>query len=141
MYRRTQVGWASLVILAVVLPVVLIAEQRAPAPVAAIAPAILVACGVFLATLTVQVDENGVSWWFTGGLWRRRLRWNEIRDAHARRIVPLGFGIRTDFAGTTAYLVSGRGAVAIDAVDGRRIIVGSDDPAGLERAIRVHLTR
>jgi hypothetical protein len=90
-------------------------------------------------TLTIAVDDEGVAWWLTGGIARRRVRFDEIRSMRTRRIFPLGFGIRTNLAGGWSWIVTGTRAIEIETEDRRTFIVGCDDPDAVVAAIRRHV--
>lgn len=142
MLRRTQIGWTSLLILAAVLVGVGYANARSPSPpwVFALIAWILLVSALLLSSLTVQVDRDGVAWWFTLRLLARRLPYAEIASVDERSFLPLGYGIRTNFRGTTGYLVSGTRAVEIVKKDGGRVLLSANDPPALVAAIRSHLS-
>jgi hypothetical protein len=142
MVRRTQIGWTSLLILAAVLVIVGYAEAHAGAPswVFGTIVWILLVCGLLCSSLTVQIDRDGVAWWFTLRLLARRLAYAEIASVQARSFLPLGYGLRTNLQGTTGYLVSGTRALEIVKKDGGRVLLSADDPEALVAAIRPHLS-
>lgn len=137
-YRRTQIGWATLVAFAVAEAIVVAATRRLPGALAG-ATVLLAGCAVVFSTLTVEVDGDGIGWWFTGGVARRRVRFDEVRAIRARRIIPFGLGLHTNLAGTWLYNVSGTRLVEIETERGLRYQVGCDDPEAIIAAVRKHV--
>jgi hypothetical protein len=141
-YRHTQVGYATLVVLAVVATVVAFALIVGPSgarttrmAVGASTGVVLILCAVTFASLTVQVDDRALTWAFGPGVFRQQVRLAEIAEAHVVRGQFLyGFGLRR-FAGGWLYNVSGGSAVEIRTTTGRRVRIGTDDPEGLVAAI------
>jgi hypothetical protein len=75
------------------------------------------------------------------GLWRkRRISLNQVRTAKAVEYDPIrdfgGYGIRSGLRGQ-AYIASGSGGVELELRDGRKILIGSQDPARLAKQIAV----
>lgn len=94
---------------------------------------------VLLGSLTVRVTDTEVVLWFGPGVVRRRF---PVADIHAVQRVrnpwTYGWGIRL-VPGGTLYNVSGLDAVEFRLPDGKRIRIGTDRPADLERAIKAAL--
>lgn len=136
-YRHTQVGivivlTTALAALAVILA---ITAGSLPTPFVALA-AVLLACLVLFASLTVVVDDATVSIRFGPGLIRRSFALAEIRAVTAvRNRWYYGWGIRMLSRGWL-YNVSGLDAVEIELADGRAHRIGTDDAAALAAAIR-----
>ncbi len=96
--------------------------------------AILVA--FLFGSLTVEVDRSEVRLRFGVGLIRRTWKVKDIASAEAvRNPWYTGWGIRY-LPGRTVYNVSGFDAVEITLKNGKRYRIGTNDPEGLERAIR-----
>lgn len=88
-------------------------------------------------TLITTVDRDGLTirfWPFPG----RRIPWKEVVAARAITYRPLrefgGWGLRFG-TGRRAYTVSGNRGVELTLTDGRRIVIDSRDPAGLQAAL------
>jgi hypothetical protein len=136
-YRHTQPG--TLLLLCAVLAglvgaaVAFRAGQWPPA----IAVIVLVVVIAFLfSSLTVEVSEGELRWYFGPGLWSYRLPLAEIRDVGiVRNRWWNGWGIRMA-PGFRLYNVSGLDAVElrVGPNDIRRI--GTDDPQGLAQALK-----
>lgn len=91
---------------------------------------------VLFGSLTVQVDRTHLRIRFGAGLIRRSWALKDIVSAEAvRNPWYTGWGIRM-LPGRTVYNVSGFDAVEIALVNGKRYRVGTNDPQGLERALR-----
>ncbi len=90
--------------------------------------------------LTVKVDGEEVSVRFGVGLIRKRFPLSEIESHSAvRNPWYYGWGLRRTPIGWL-YNVSGLEAVEITLKDGRKVRIGTDDPAGLEAAIGAALS-
>ena len=73
------------------------------------------------------------------GLWRRRkISLDQVRIARAVEYDPVrdfgGYGVRSGLRGQ-AYIARGSGGVELELQDGRRILIGSQDPARLAKQI------
>ncbi|MFB3818729.1 MAG: hypothetical protein ACE147_13790 [Candidatus Methylomirabilales bacterium] len=110
--------------------------------VAAVPPAIPVAAAVVLvlaayvfSSLTVVVTEEALIWAFGPGVIRKQVRLADIQAAGVTLTRWYeGWGIHRTRRGWL-YNVSGFQAVAITLKDGRRILLGTDEPARLQAAI------
>lgn len=90
--------------------------------------------------LTVEVDGEEVSVRFGVGLIRKRFPLSEIESHSAvRNPWYYGWGLRRTPIGWL-YNVSGLEAVEITLKDGRKVRIGTDDPAGLDAAIGAALS-
>jgi hypothetical protein len=136
-YRHTQPG--TLILIACLLAGAFGAALawRAgqwPASVALIV--MMIGTAVLFSSLTVEVNDNELRWYFGPGLLTYRLPLNEIKDvAVVRNHWWNGFGIWMA-RGFRLYNVSGLDAVElrVGPDDVRRI--GTDDPQGLSDALK-----
>ena len=145
-YARTQVGWWLLAILVVALllvvaPLVLIGRDnpRAPAQslraILVVVPAIVLGSAAMFSTLRVEVDHEILRWRFGPGLVRFSLPLTEIASVvPARTSLLAGLGIHWIGSGWV-YNVSGRDAVEITRRDGKKVWLGTPEPAALVAAI------
>jgi len=104
-----------------------------PASIALIA--IMLTAAVLFSSLTVEISDNELRWYFGPGLWTYRLPLTAIENvAVVRNHWWNGYGIRMA-PGFRLYNVSGLDAVElrVGANDVRRI--GTDDPQGLAQAL------
>lgn len=136
-YRHTQLGTVMIVccVLAGVFgATVAWRAGQWPASIALIV--IMVATGFLFSSLTVEIGDNELRWYFGPGFWTYRLPLSQIQDvAVVRNRWWNGFGIRMG-SGRRLYNVSGLDAVELKVGpnDVRRI--GTDDPQGLAEALR-----
>jgi len=96
----------------------------------------MIGTAVLFSSLTVEVGDGELRWYFGPGLWTYRLPLDEIKDvAVVRNQWWNGFGIRMA-RGFRLYNVSGLDAVElrVGPNDVRRI--GTDDPNGLSDALK-----
>jgi hypothetical protein len=136
-YRHTQPG--TLILIACLLAggfgaVLAWRGGQWPASIALIV--MMVGTAVLFSSLTVEVGDSELRWYFGPGLWTYRLPLDEIKDvAVVRNQWWNGFGIRMA-RGFRLYNVSGLDAVElrVGADDVRRN--GTDDPQGLSDALK-----
>jgi len=136
-YRHTQPGTVILITCLVCGALIAAIEWYAGVHPAAIAViGITAAAAILFSSLTVEVGEGELRWYFGPGLWRYRLPLDRIEDiAIVRNRWWNGFGIRMR-PGFRLYNVSGLDAVELrlGPNDIRRI--GTDDPRGLADALK-----
>lgn len=88
--------------------------------------------------LVTEVDSVGVRVGFAP-FPRRRIPWQQIRDARALTYRPLrdfgGWGLRYGWGRRRAYSVSGNRGVELTLRDGRRVLIGSESPTPLQDVI------
>ena len=135
--QRGAVTFGSLVS-GVVLGLVLLWADPRPLPrllVLGIALLGLVVAMLF-ASLTVAVTATYLRWWFGPGLIRKQVPLAAIRAVEATRTRWLeGWGIHYTRRGWL-YNVSGFRAVAITLHNGKRFLLGTDEPERLVQAIQ-----
>jgi hypothetical protein len=96
----------------------------------------LIAVAILFSSLTVEVNETELRWYFGPGLWSYRLPLREIEQvALVRNQWWHGFGIRMA-AGFRLYNVSGLDAVELRLQSGEVRRIGTDDPLGLAAALK-----
>jgi len=89
---------------------------------------------VLMHSLTVRVDEGGITAACGPGLIRRQVPLGAVRAARAvRNPWYYGWGLRL-FPGGVLWRVSGLDAIELD-LGRRRWLIGTDDPQGLLQAI------
>jgi hypothetical protein len=97
---------------------------------------IVFAVGLVFYSLTVEVGDEELRWYFGPGLWTYRLALDEISSVSiVRNKWWNGFGIRTA-SGFRLYNVSGLDAVEIRLKSGDIRRIGTDDPQGLAAALK-----
>jgi hypothetical protein len=97
---------------------------------------VFVVVAILFASLTVEVRDNELRWYFGPGLWTYRLPLDEIENVAAvRNRWWYGFGIRKG-PGFWLYNVSGLDAVELHLRSNEIRRIGTDDPQGLAAALR-----
>lgn len=142
MYRHTQVGWLTIVILGGgTLVALLAAVSLAWNPISTGILFVLAGFLVLFGSLSVEIRGGLLECRFGVGLIRRRIPLSEIRDARAtRNRWWYGWGIRLTPHGWL-WNVSGLDAVEIDLSDGRKFRIGTDRPRELADALRAAIGR
>lgn len=101
------------------------------------AAVVLVGCAYVFSSLTVQVTDERLRWHFGAGFFRREIPLAAILSAEPTRTGWLdGWGIHRGRRGML-YNVSGFQALALTLRDGRRILLGTDEPERLQQALGI----
>ena len=135
-YRHTQRGTLtiSLCLIFAALDGVIAWRSGQWLPVAVLI--LLIAVAVLFSSLTVEVGENELRWYFGPGWWSYRLPLNEIETvAPVRNSWWSGFGVRMR-PGFRLYNVSGLDAVELRLRSDEVRRIGTDDPNGLAQALK-----
>jgi hypothetical protein len=135
-YRHTQVSqlqrWVSF------LPAIgLVIAGRFTQEPTALLPivAVIGGAGWVFSSLTIEVTETELTWFFSSGVWRERIKRDEIVSAIAARDKWWwGWGVHRTPRGWL-YNVAGLDAVEIALRDGRTLRLGIDQPAALIKAL------
>ncbi|HLX18087.1 MAG TPA: hypothetical protein VKS24_23095 [Bradyrhizobium sp.] len=135
-YRHTQSGIVILVVcLAIGALTAAITWQTGLMP-TIITLIILIAVAIIFYSLTVEVGDGELRWYFGPGLWTYRIALDDIRSVGiVRNHWWNGFGIR-QAPGRSLYNVSGLDAVEIVLKSGDIRRIGTDDPQGLTAALK-----
>ena len=97
---------------------------------------VLAASAVVFSRLTIEVAEGQLRWHFGLGLVRRRVPLRDIAGAEPTRTGLLdGWGIHFTWRGWL-FNVAGRDAVLLTRTDGKRFLLGTDEPRALVDAVR-----
>jgi hypothetical protein len=98
---------------------------------------VLLAISVWIfRSLTIEISETELVWYFGPGLWRKRVALSEVASAEVIRTSFFnGWGIHYTSRGWL-YNVSGYGAVAITLRNGKRFCLGTDEPEVLARELK-----
>ena len=144
MYRHTQRSTALLVLLLVAGAVPLALLAFGPGPTLPTGPRLtllaalvaIVASAAVFSSLTIEVADGRLSWYFGPGVLRKSVPVAAIAAAEPTTTALWeGWGVHLTTRGWL-YNVSGRGAVLFTRRDGKRFMLGSDEPAALADAIR-----
>lgn len=143
MYSHTQRSAASLFVfsLAALIPIgILLSGALASADVGAritvLAAAVVMLISAFtLSSLTIAVRDGQLSWWFGPGIVKKTVPLSTIVSAEPTMTsVISGWGIHLTGRGWL-YNVSGREAVLVTQQDGKRFLLGTDEPDSLAHVI------
>ncbi len=141
-YQHTQIGYLLLVVLGAALLLLLLLLTLTGFHWVGLAVVLFLGgCLVAFATLTVRVDESALEIWFGPGLFWRRFPWETLAAARpVKNPWYYGWGIHLTPSGWV-YNVSGFGAVELVQKNGKKVRIGTDDPAGLNQAIQSSIER
>ena len=139
-YQKTQTGTWMFVAMAATTALLLFAQYSKPQATLWPAYVIIALAALLFSSLRIQIDDNNLYWHFGPGFWKKSLSLAEIRSVQCvRNKWYYGLGIRLLSTGWL-YNVSGLDAVELCLKDGTTVTLGTDDPAGLSRAIELQLT-
>jgi hypothetical protein len=142
-YQHTQRGVSALLLclIAAAFSTAVIWQSRAPWLPAAVVLIVLLVVATVFSSLTVEVKESEIRWFFGPGFWSYRLALDEIESvAVARNQWWHGFGIRVA-PGFRLYNVSGLNAVELRLKSNQVRRIGTDDPQGLASALKSLISR
>jgi hypothetical protein len=92
--------------------------------------------GVVFSSLTTRIADGRLAWHFGPGLMQKAVPLAEVASAVPARTTWVdGWGIHLTGRGWL-YNVAGRQAVLVTMVDGKRFMLGTDEPDALAQAIR-----
>lgn len=139
-YAHVQVNWTSRLlfvggaVFALLLPPYLSSDQGAEVALVAAVLALLVA-GLVFTRLTVRIERDALHVTFGPGWPRRVLPLADIMSVEATRTRWFeGWGIRSTARGWL-WNVAGFDAVLLRLANGKTLLVGTDEPQQLRRAI------
>jgi hypothetical protein len=146
-YQHTQTGWRlriafaigalGLAVMAIVRPL----DPPIPRELLIGGAALFAVLGFAWSQLTIEVDGERARWWFGLGLPRGTLALAEIAAVETTRTTFWqGWGVHRTRNGWL-YNVAGYDAVLITRRDGRRLMLGSDEPRRLKAAFDRALAR
>jgi hypothetical protein len=140
MYKHTQIGYLVLVVMLVAALGIFGLAPRGPLAVTLIVAIVLLISAVLFASLTVEVGDGELRFYFGPGFWRKRFPLTDIAAADVTRSSWWeGWGIRITPRGML-YNVSGTSAVEITLRSGKGFRIGTDEPEALEQAIRIAIS-
>jgi hypothetical protein len=92
-------------------------------------------------SLTIEISDTELTWYFGSGFPLKRVPLNEVVSAEAiQTTVWNGWGIHYTARGWL-YNVSGRGAVTIKLRNGKQFCLGTDEPEELARHLSGHFLK
>jgi hypothetical protein len=138
-YHHTQPAPSALMLLVLVILAILAAATfAAPQSLAGL----LVACVIVVTmyycfrSLTVEVSDEELSWYFGSGFWRKRILLSEVARVEPVRI-PWWMGSGIHYFGNWFYCIVPGDGIKVYRKDGRVVIIGTDDRTGLLAALNV----
>lgn len=136
MYRHTQVGYLTLIVILVAALGIVATLPDDMRPVILGVAGLMVIIAILFSSLTVEVRDGELRFHFGPGFWRKRIALSEVKTAtRTQSSWWEGWGIRFTPRGML-YNVSGTGAVEIELRSGRLFRIGTDEPEVLVQAIQ-----
>jgi energy-coupling factor transporter transmembrane protein EcfT len=140
MYRHRQFGYLTLIVILVAALGIVASLPGNERPVTLGVAGLLVIIAGLFSSLTVEVSEGDLRFYFGPGFWRKRIALNEVAAATPTQSSWWeGWGIRFTPRGML-YNVSGTDAVEIQLRSGRQFRIGTDEPEALVQAIRTAIS-
>ncbi len=137
MYRHTQIGYLTLIVLLVAALGIFAIGTLSPLPVSLSVAVLLLISAALFSSLTVEISDDELRFHFGPGLWRKRFLLTEIAAADVTRSLWWeGWGIRITPRGML-YNVSGTAAVEVALRSGQHFRIGTDEPEALAQAVRM----
>ena len=134
-YKNTQLGSAMLSIVGIVFLILIYASFTKPNEPIGFAYVIVGIVAILFCSLTIEVKEGKISWFFGPRFWNKSLELSQISSV---KIVKnkwyYGLGIRLISTGWL-YNVSGATAVELSLKNGTTVTLGTNDPNNLIKAI------
>jgi hypothetical protein len=135
LYRHRQIGWTiilSLGLAALFAGVIGLTTLRWPL---LLVVAVTILFGLLFSSLTIEVTESELVWFFGPGIFKKRVARSEIASAEpARNKWWWGWGVHLTPRGWL-YNVHGLEAVEIVQKDGKSCRLGTDEPQALASAL------
>ncbi|QTH70984.1 hypothetical protein [Pseudoalteromonas xiamenensis] len=127
MYKHTQFGWAIWGLLTWIASFVAIALVLIGPNIGVVGfLVLLLVMAILFGTLTVEVDDQAIRWWFGPGVFKREVKFSEIKT-----VQPVinswmhGIGVRITHDGWV-YGVHGFRAVELTLLDDTQIRIGTN---------------
>lgn len=136
-HRQSSFVMSTAALFGVLAVIASVVASPRPAVFAALALAAVILIGLTFgfSSFTIEVTGDEIVWFFGPGLWRKKIARSEIVSVAAvRNPWWYGYGIHRTPRGWL-YNVGGRDAVEIALVNGRRLRLGTDEPAALVAAL------
>ncbi len=139
-YRHTQIGYVTICALGVACLLTAYRMSSALEPQQAVALVILLACMLTFSSMTVEVKDGQLSWWFGFGLIRKSVPLVDLVGGSLVRIKWYhGWGIHL-LGNGWLYNVAGFRAVEFRRSDGTNFQLGTDEPEVLLAAVMIQRT-
>lgn len=97
--------------------------------------ALMFSIGFVFSSLTVRVDEHSLKWHFGFNFWTKSIARSDVAKAETQKTKWWhGWGIRLTPKGWL-YNVAGFDAVAVTTLQGKTVLIGTDEPEALVAAL------
>jgi hypothetical protein len=134
-YRHRQIGWTIIIVLGLAALFAAAASLTTPRPTSLLVIAVLILTGLLFSSLTIEITESELVWFFGPGFLKKRVALSGIASAApARNKWWWGWGVRLTPRGWL-YNVDGLEAVEINKRDGASFRLGTDESQALARAL------
>jgi len=148
-YKHTQTGTLIIWIMGLAILVSILAAMIIPHYpalgrwITGFTVVVLAVCLFLFSSLTIEIDEENLAFWFGPGFIRKRIPIDQIVDCRVvRNKFWHGWGIRNygtrwycNCGEEWLYNVSGLDAVELELDSGKKLRIGTDQPAQLRDAI------
>jgi len=132
LYRRRQTGWTIIIALGLAATTIGLTTLRWPV---LLILALTLLFGLLFSSLTIEVTQSELVWFFGPGFLRRRIARREIANAEAARNKWWwGWGVHLTPRGWL-YNVHGLDSVEVIRKDGKSFRLGTDEPQALASAL------
>jgi hypothetical protein len=96
---------------------------------------------LFYMTLHTYIDKEGIRAWFHPFQVKKKyFPWGEIKKVYIRKYKPLmeygGWGYRIGVKSGKAYNMSGNIGLQIELMNGKKFLIGTNNPEGLTEALK-----
>ena len=135
LYRHRQIGWTIIIVLGLAALFAAAAGLATLRPTLLLVVAVTLLTGLLFSSLTIEVTESELVWFFGPGIFKKRVARSEIASAEpAHNSWWWGWGVHLT-SGGWLYNVHGLEAVEIIQKDGKRFRLGTDEPEALASAL------
>ncbi len=137
-YKHRQWGLVPAMSLVIIAAVVLVINESSitiPAIALGLIFGLLTVTFFVFSSMTIEVNESEIIWYFGPGVFRKRLALEEVGSCtKVKNAVWMGFGIHA-FGTGWIYNISGLWGVEIELKGGSLVRLGTDEPNYLSQAI------
>jgi len=92
----------------------------------------------YVLTLHTEISAAGIRLRYVPFV-RKTIPWSEIRRAEVIRYIFVGYGIRLSFQYGIVYNTRGNQGLLLEKTDGKRLLIGTQQPEALAAAVRAFL--
>ena len=137
-YSHKQWGVATVTAMIIIATLILAIDAQwhiLPTPALGVLFGVLTMVGIVFSSMTIEVNESDISWYFGPGIFKKQLALEEVGACQkVKNPLWMGFGIHS-FGTGYIYNVSGLLGIEIELKGGAFIRLGTDEPNYLLQAI------